>query len=203
MINGLIKYRGGIVKSFCKQFPEISDVWLDTGLGEMRTDGTYYDEISYPRVPMYVEAGRLTEFCGSISMVQCEKFSRITQFHQYDFTIIVNGDSMYPLFMKGDIYSDNQPINRSVEMDCKIMLKKSAVLIGIDNVSLVTMLIPLCALFMLLQPFLCRLLNSLPLDLAVCLPLSICCCAASIGVIHSLSLFPFCFCALFPVVFPC
>ena len=90
------------MKSLCKQFPEISDVWLDTGLGEMRTDGTYYDEISYPRVPMYVEAGRLTEFCGSITMVQCEKFSRITQFHQYDFTIIVNGDSMYPLFMKGD-----------------------------------------------------------------------------------------------------
>ena len=55
-----------------------------------------------PRVPYTVAAGKLTEALEGLTIEQCEKVPVINALPEYDFTIIVKGDSMEPKYEGGD-----------------------------------------------------------------------------------------------------
>nr|WP_182021492.1 XRE family transcriptional regulator [Bacteroides intestinalis] len=55
-----------------------------------------------PRIPYTAAAGSLTNAMNGITADQCEHIPRINIFPEYDFTIIIKGDSMEPKYEGGD-----------------------------------------------------------------------------------------------------
>lgn len=55
-----------------------------------------------PRIPYTAAAGSLTNAMNGITEDQCEQIPRINIFPEYDFTIIIKGDSMEPKYEGGD-----------------------------------------------------------------------------------------------------
>lgn len=55
-----------------------------------------------PRIPYTAAAGSLTSAVEGITSDQCEQIPRINIFPEYDFTIIIKGDSMEPKYEGGD-----------------------------------------------------------------------------------------------------
>lgn len=91
----------------------VSPHWLLTGRGKMLfEDKTELAPISRldddndietrPRIPFDAAAGALSVITQSVAEGQCERFPVIPRFPQYDFTIMVKGDSMEPEFRSGD-----------------------------------------------------------------------------------------------------
>ena len=84
--------------------------WLKFGDGEMyaRTDcKSKFEQFSNaeetrPRIPMSVAAGTLCGFAESVKAYDCEQVPVVKAFPEYDYTIIVKGDSMEPKFEGGD-----------------------------------------------------------------------------------------------------
>jgi len=104
-------------------FPEINVDWLRTGKGFMLLDDAdlskkdcdniesdftrkeiseKYPEDVKPRIPSAVAAGFPGGFAAAVLGYQCEQRPVIKSFPQYNYTIIVKGDSMYPKFEGGD-----------------------------------------------------------------------------------------------------
>ena len=84
--------------------PQINIEWLMTGEGEMIDKGNSQGQIleTRPRIPMTVAAGTLCGFSKSVKYCDCERQPVIKAFPDYDYTIIVKGDSMEPKFSGGD-----------------------------------------------------------------------------------------------------
>lgn len=59
-------------------------------------------EETRPRIPLNALAGVLTESVSDVIMSDCEQIPVIKIFPQYDFTILVKGDSMCPRYESGD-----------------------------------------------------------------------------------------------------
>lgn len=101
--------------------------WFITGKGSMYKKRTWFDNISdelfgpqvvtrnsikkvqeatkiqtRPRIPYTAAAGSLTSTVEGITTDQCEQIPRINIFPEYDFTIIIKGDSMEPKYEGGD-----------------------------------------------------------------------------------------------------
>lgn len=101
--------------------------WFITGKGSMYKKHTWLDDISdellgpqevtrnnikkgqeatkiqtRPRIPYTAAAGSLTSAVEGITSDQCEHIPRINIFPEYDFTIIIKGDSMEPKYEGGD-----------------------------------------------------------------------------------------------------
>ena len=55
-----------------------------------------------PRIPYTAAAGTLTNTVEGITAEQCEQIPRIVAFPNYDFTIIIKGNSMEPKYEGGD-----------------------------------------------------------------------------------------------------
>ena len=55
-----------------------------------------------PRIPMAVAAGTLNGFADSCYLKDCQKIPIIKALPEYDYTMIVKGDSMEPKFEGGD-----------------------------------------------------------------------------------------------------
>lgn len=55
-----------------------------------------------PRVPYTASAGSLTSAVEGVMAEQCEQIPRIVAFPDYDFTIIIKGNSMEPKYEGGD-----------------------------------------------------------------------------------------------------
>ena len=60
------------------------------------------DKKTKPRLPVKVAAGMIAEYYDGVLEKQCERTPIIKQFPSYDFTMIVQGDSMEPKFEGGD-----------------------------------------------------------------------------------------------------
>lgn len=105
----------------------IDSDWFITGKGSMYKKRTWFDDISdellgpqkvtrnsikekqeatkiqtRPRIPYTAAAGSLTSAVEGITADQCEQIPRINIFPEYDFTIIIKGDSMEPKYEGGD-----------------------------------------------------------------------------------------------------
>lgn len=85
---------------------------LIRGLLDRTGQSTYYDEDTEglyinnqpkkPRIPVKVAAGQISEYYSGIYESMCEKHPIIRQFQYYDFTMIVQGNSMEPKYEGGD-----------------------------------------------------------------------------------------------------
>lgn len=104
-----------VVAKFIAKYPEVSPEWLLTGKGDTlkqpfdsnaffggQTSPLYHPTSTRPRIPYEAQAGSLSLVAQSATEAQCEKLPLITRFPRYDFTIIVQGESMEPNFKPGD-----------------------------------------------------------------------------------------------------
>lgn len=88
-------------------YPDLNMIWVRTGEGEMLTTARKANQSddfisTRPRIPFDAAAGSLSLLTESVSEFECERFPIIDRFPQYDFTIMVKGDSMEPEFKSGD-----------------------------------------------------------------------------------------------------
>lgn len=103
------------LREFYLLYNDLSPEWLLTGNGEMlRQDTEEKKELDgkenmpieikdvKPRIPYDAKAGRLTEMVDGVTIAQCEMKPTVHAFPNYDFTIIVTGDSMTPKYLRGD-----------------------------------------------------------------------------------------------------
>jgi phage repressor protein C with HTH and peptisase S24 domain len=95
------------LKRFNSAYGNIFNVnWLLKGEGNMILEGSklspVYSSSTRPRVPYTVAAGKLTDALEGITEEQCERIPVINALPEYDFTIIVKGDSMEPKYEGGD-----------------------------------------------------------------------------------------------------
>lgn len=99
----------------------ISAAWLISGEGEMlkpsnsptttnerraekshQHQHTELEIETRPRIPMEAAAGSLSVLTQSVDQSQCDQVPVIASIPDYDFTIMVKGDSMVPEFKSGD-----------------------------------------------------------------------------------------------------
>lgn len=116
------------LKSIAINYPILDIGWLMTGEGSMLKSNSSYNMKQYqlndsnykpvvreeeptyyvkaiqtrPRIPYTAAAGSLTNAVAGITSDQCEQIPRINAFPDYDFTIILKGDSMEPKYEGGD-----------------------------------------------------------------------------------------------------
>lgn len=86
-------------------FPELSELWLLTGKGEMlKTEQPKPDDdyVSLPLIPTYAMMGALTGDDTQYKASDCE-FYRVPNLTGATFLIQMQGDSMQPLYNSGDI----------------------------------------------------------------------------------------------------
>jgi phage repressor protein C with HTH and peptisase S24 domain len=99
--------------NICEAFPEIRKEWLLWGEGEM-----YKSEqqavnaeklieeaakvVTKPRLPITAAAGHLSDYLGGVLAHECEQVPVMRSIPDYDFSMIVKGDSMEPKFEGGD-----------------------------------------------------------------------------------------------------
>lgn len=113
--------------SIVENYPKYSGDWLLTGQGDMLkgeksqqnttipiiqqeiSESTATEEVPSlslaqmrPRIPLEAAAGSLSIMTQSVSDSDCEMQPIIKRLPEYDFTIIVKGDSMEPNFKSGD-----------------------------------------------------------------------------------------------------
>ena len=117
LANGYIKkFKGSIgsdkLSNIISYYPDININWLITGEGSMlKSENSnmvaeplveYGKKQTKPRIPYTAAAGSLTSSVEGITADQCEQIPRINIFPEYDFTIIIKGDSMEPKYEGGD-----------------------------------------------------------------------------------------------------
>lgn len=102
------------IQAIVENFPCYSEMWLLTGKGQMeKSDSTetessatvlVKDEVekTLPHVPLTALAGKLSEALDGVTLTQCEQFPVVKAFPTYDYTISIQGDSMYPKYESGD-----------------------------------------------------------------------------------------------------
>lgn len=101
------------IKKFCMVFGDIiSPQWLLSGEGNMLNQDAFtptmtrlpsdFDKITRPRFPVSATAGNLQEYLDGVHSYDCDNEPIIRDLPDYDFTIIVQGNSMEPAFIGGD-----------------------------------------------------------------------------------------------------
>ena len=115
-ISNMKKNNGGIssdvILKLKNKFSDLNLDWLITGEGPMLKSESsnmvaeplveYGKKQTKPRIPYTAAAGSLTSAVEGITSDQCEHIPRINIFPEYDFTIIIKGDSMEPKYEGGD-----------------------------------------------------------------------------------------------------
>lgn len=101
-----------VIEKTITAYPELNLEWLITGNGEMLKSNKTSSLISSaqlqnststkPRIPYTASAGYITNAVEGITEAQCEQIPVIPAFPNYDFTIIIKGDSMEPKYEGGD-----------------------------------------------------------------------------------------------------
>ena len=100
------------ISTILSVYPEVSSEWLLLGKGTMfKSESSnivaepsveYGKKQTRPRIPYTAAAGSLTSAVEGITADQCEQIPRINIFPEYDFTIIIKGNSMEPKYEGGD-----------------------------------------------------------------------------------------------------
>lgn len=115
-MNGDNKYlTQKFTKSFCAVYGNvISAEWIWSGDGTMLNNNkdefkptmkrlpSDLDDKTRPRLPVTAAAGHLSEYIDGVMMYECEQMPIIRRFPNYDFTIIIRGNSMEPKYEGGD-----------------------------------------------------------------------------------------------------
>lgn len=120
--------RRSTIDKISNKFPDLNTTWLLTGQGRMTINQQSEENDSIeevetrPRIPLDAESGSLSVISTSVMDYDCERMPLIPRFPQYDFTIMVKGDSMEPEFHSGD------------EVACRIINEQSFIQWGRPHV---------------------------------------------------------------------
>lgn len=138
------------LQAIIENYPRYSGEWLLTGEGDMLKSKRGTEVISghplseshhkvinnkgieqelevdrsktRPRIPLEAAAGSLSIVTQSVSQSDCDYLPLVTRIPDYDFTIIVKGDSMKPDFLSGD------------EVACRMITERSFIQWGQPHV---------------------------------------------------------------------
>lgn len=99
-----------VIEKIILNFPNINANWLITGNGEMLLTDSKTSvgkkenetEETCPRIPLNAAIGSLSAILRDETDDRAEKMPIVRLFTRYDFTILINGDSMLPEFHPGD-----------------------------------------------------------------------------------------------------
>lgn len=86
-------------------FPELNIVWLLTGEGDMLINEEQLaapTQDTKPHLPIAVIAGRMGGISEAVRLHECEQLPVVYAFPRYDYTMMVQGDSMEPKYEGGD-----------------------------------------------------------------------------------------------------
>jgi len=92
-------------------FPEVDKAWLYDGEGsqikihanDIPGFGNDEERAEYkPRLPITAAAGTLSDYLGGVLAHECDYLPKLRSIPEYDFTMIVKGNSMEPKFEGGD-----------------------------------------------------------------------------------------------------
>lgn len=106
-----------LVSKIIAAYPKIYDQWLLLGLGEMLVEDNVYEEEeenTKPRLPLTAAAGVLSDYLGGVLAHECEQMPIIRSMPDYDFTMIVKGNSMEPKYEGGDEIACKQ-VQKTIE----------------------------------------------------------------------------------------
>jgi phage repressor protein C with HTH and peptisase S24 domain len=87
-------------------FPELNIDWLISGEGQMlRTKQEMEKALvveTRPRIPLNAAAGTISVALSGVTADECEEMPVVSAFSNYNYTLIVKGDSMEPEMHSGD-----------------------------------------------------------------------------------------------------
>ena len=99
-----------VVMKVVRTFPDLSLQWVMSGEGSMLNEEDFSEDIPnetsikrVPHIPFRAAAGYLGVEAESIDLRDAPHHAQIDFFDRYDMTITVDGMSMYPRFITGDI----------------------------------------------------------------------------------------------------
>lgn len=99
----------GVIDQILVAFPDVSYAWLLTGEGEMlKSDkketllAKKVEIETRPRIPLNAAAGSISVALDGVTNDDSEQLPFVSAFSNYNYTILVKGDSMEPEFMSGD-----------------------------------------------------------------------------------------------------
>lgn len=115
-LSGDVRYlTWKFIKDFCATFNNtISPYWIWDGKGDMlktlneiATENNLHEndtnsKQTKPRLPVSAAAGQLSEYIDGIMAYQCEQMPIIRRLPNYDFTMLIRGNSMEPKYEGGD-----------------------------------------------------------------------------------------------------
>lgn len=94
-----------LTKQILKAFPNLNRDWLTFGEGTMynnETSSVVFPTETRPRLPKSGTGGHLEDFYMGEKRKLCQEKPIITQFSDYDFTLIVKNYRMTPKYERGD-----------------------------------------------------------------------------------------------------
>lgn len=96
-----------VLVKILSKFPEVDANWLLMDLGDMlkRESPSITADTeppTKPRIPYTASAGSITHAVDGITELQCERIPIVPTFPDYDYTIIIKGNSMEPKYEGGD-----------------------------------------------------------------------------------------------------
>lgn len=87
-------------------FPELNIDWLISGEGQMISTKQQMGEPlaveTRPRIPLNAAAGSISVALSGVTLDDCEDMPVVAAFSNYNYTLIVKGDSMEPEMHSGD-----------------------------------------------------------------------------------------------------
>ena len=109
-LGQILKGNRGVPRSLVNKvadaFPEINREWLYAGEGKMEVDLELLDNNSKsdlrPRLPITAAAGVLSDYIDGVLVHECDMLPKMRSMPDYDFTMLIKGDSMEPKFEGGD-----------------------------------------------------------------------------------------------------
>lgn len=105
ILNGERHFPRGFCDSILKKYPKVSRNWLYFGEGDMfgeKKADTILPVDTRPRLPKSMSGGHLYDYYEGEKRVLCQEKPIITQFSDYDFTLILKNNRMSPKYDRGD-----------------------------------------------------------------------------------------------------
>ena len=95
----------GFINSVLKAYPRVRKDWLTFGEGKMYVDDEEKEDAQMntrPRLPKSMAEGHIYEYINGPKRALCQEKPIVTQFSDYDFSLILKNTRMSPKYDRGD-----------------------------------------------------------------------------------------------------